>query len=133
MAHSTADNLQVALVLVSFVGVDAIHGVPRYTFGFNVLDDGISHIPVLIGLFGLVEVLRVLPKTTSTSIPANVGRVAPPMCASPAAFLAALELKNVVVGPMVLAVILGPVADEDFCRALVVLYTFYDGIFRRRT
>jgi putative tricarboxylic transport membrane protein len=66
-------------LLVSFVGVDAIHGVPRYAFGFNALDDGISYIPVLIGLFGLAEVLRVLPKTTSTSIPANVGRVIPPM------------------------------------------------------
>jgi putative tricarboxylic transport membrane protein len=58
--------------------------------------------------------------------------------------------------PMVLAVILGPVADENFRRALVVFqdkliwtilidhpigtallvivfYTFYDGIFRHRT
>ena len=58
------------------------------------------------------------------------------------------------VAPMVLAVLLGPLADENLRRALliledkewwfvftspvgdillvVVLYTFYDGIFRRR-
>ena len=59
------------------------------------------------------------------------------------------------VAPMVLAVLLGPLADENLRRALliledqewwavftrpigdilivVVLYTFYDGIFRRRS
>jgi len=66
-------------LLVSFVGLDAIHAVPRYTFGFGILDDGISYIPVLIGLFGLSEILRVLPKKSVTSIPAEVGRVVPPL------------------------------------------------------
>ena len=66
-------------LLVSFVGLDAMHAVPRYTFGFDGLDDGISYIPVLIGLFGVSEVLRVLPRKSSTGIPANVGRVVPPV------------------------------------------------------
>ena len=65
-------------LMVSFVGLDAIHATPRFTFGFNILEDGISYIPVLIGLFGLSEILRVLPKPRSTSIPAEVGRVVPP-------------------------------------------------------
>ena len=66
-------------LLVSFVGLDAIHAVPRFTFGFDRLEDGVSYIPVLIGLFGLSEVLRVLPSRTTTSIPAEVGRVVPPL------------------------------------------------------
>jgi len=65
-------------LLVSFVGLDSIHATPRYTFGLDILEDGISYIPVLIGLFGLSEILRVLPKPGSTSIPAEVGRVVPP-------------------------------------------------------
>ncbi len=65
-------------LVVSFVGLDAIHGAPRFTFGFDRLEDGISYIPVLIGLFGLAEILRVLPKKSPTGIPAEVGRVVPP-------------------------------------------------------
>lgn len=66
-------------LLIAFVGLDAIHGVSRFTFGSYVLDDGISYIPLLIGLFGLAEVLRVLPQDNPTGIPSHVGRVIPPM------------------------------------------------------
>ena len=65
-------------LLVSFIGLDAMDGVPRYTFGVLILEDGVSYIPVLIGLFGLAEVLRVLPQKDPYSIPAEVGRVVPP-------------------------------------------------------
>jgi len=65
-------------LLVAFVGLDAIHGVPRYTFGSMLLEDGISYIPVLIGLFGLTEILRVLPQENPYTIPAKVGRIVPP-------------------------------------------------------
>ena len=39
-------------LLVSFIGLDAIYGVSRFSFGSYNLDDGVSFIPVLIGLFG---------------------------------------------------------------------------------
>lgn len=65
-------------LLVAFVGLDRIHGVPRYTFGSAILEDGISYIPILIGLFGLTEILRVLPQKSPYTIPAKVGRVIPP-------------------------------------------------------
>jgi len=68
-------------LMVSFVGLDAIHATPRYTFGLDILEDGIGYIPVLIGLFGLTEILRVLPKDRPVSIPAKVGRVVPPLSA----------------------------------------------------
>ena len=66
-------------LLIAFVGLDLIHGVPRFTFGVEALEDGISYIPILIGLFGVTEVLRVLPQETPYSIPAEVGRVVPPL------------------------------------------------------
>jgi len=64
-------------LMVSFVGLDAIHGVSRFTFDSYNLDDGISFIPVLIGLFGLAEILRVLPQKSPPTIPSDVGRVLP--------------------------------------------------------
>lgn len=65
-------------LMVAFVGLDAIHGVPRYTFGSLLLEDGISYVPILIGLFGLTEILRVLPQKSPYAIPTKVGRVVPP-------------------------------------------------------
>lgn len=65
-------------LLVAFVGLDEIHGVPRFTFGSVLLEDGIGYVPVLIGLFGLTEILRVLPQQSPYTIPAEVGRVVPP-------------------------------------------------------
>jgi putative tricarboxylic transport membrane protein len=64
-------------MLVAFVGIDSIHGVPRFTFGILELQDGINYVAVLIGLFGLAEVLRVLPQRDHYTIPAEVGRVIP--------------------------------------------------------
>lgn len=66
-------------LLIAFVGLDAIHGVPRFTFGALMLEDGISYVPILIGLFGLTEILRVLPQKSPYRIPEDVGRVLPPL------------------------------------------------------
>ncbi len=65
-------------MLVAFVGIEAIHGVPRFTFGTFALFDGISYVAVLIGLFGLAEILRTLPAKDMPTIPSKVGRVFPP-------------------------------------------------------
>lgn len=65
-------------LLISFVGLDRIHGVSRFTYEINILDDGISYIPVLIGLFGVAEILRVLPQKSPSAIPSEVGRIIPP-------------------------------------------------------
>lgn len=66
-------------MLVAFVGLDAIHAVPRFTFGTFALFDGISYVAVLIGLFGLAEILRTLPAKDAPTIPSHVGRVLPPL------------------------------------------------------
>ena len=64
-------------LMVSFIGLEAIHGVPRFSFGSFNLADGVGFIPVLIGLFGLAEILRVLPQKSPPTIPSDVGRVLP--------------------------------------------------------
>jgi len=66
-------------ILIAMVGLDAIHAVPRFTFGTFALFDGISYVAVLIGLFGMAEILRTLPSKSAPTIPSKVGRVIPPL------------------------------------------------------
>lgn len=47
-------------LLIAFIGVDPIHGVHRFTFDIPALTDGINELPIIIGLFGLTEVLKSL-------------------------------------------------------------------------
>ena len=65
-------------ILVALVGLDSIHAVPRFTFGSFAVYDGISYVAVLIGLFGLAEILRTLPSKNAPTIPSDVGRIIPP-------------------------------------------------------
>jgi putative tricarboxylic transport membrane protein len=44
-------------LLLSFVGLDMFTSVPRFTFGINELSDGIGLIPLVMGLFGVAEIL----------------------------------------------------------------------------
>jgi len=63
-------------VLISTVGLDIVSGVPRYTFHSVNMLGGLHFIPVMIGLFGLAEVLRNIRsgvQMAAASI-ANVGR-----------------------------------------------------------
>jgi putative tricarboxylic transport membrane protein len=43
--------------LVSIAGTDIYDGTERYTFGFDSLTDGMSLVPVAMGLFGLSEII----------------------------------------------------------------------------
>lgn len=45
-------------VLLSTVGVDHLTGVERYTFGTDMLYDGIGFVAVMIGIFGIAELLE---------------------------------------------------------------------------
>jgi len=44
-------------LLIATVGIDFTTGVERFTFGFPELTDGIDFIPVMIGIFGISELL----------------------------------------------------------------------------
>ncbi|CUH68070.1 Tripartite tricarboxylate transporter TctA family protein [Thalassovita gelatinovora] len=64
-------------ILIALVGLDEIHAVPRFTFGSFMLYDGVSYVAILIGLFGLSEILRTLPSKNAPTIPGEVGRTMP--------------------------------------------------------
>jgi len=50
-------------LLLGIVGTDTQSGVVRYTFGIDVLYDGIDFIPVAMGLFGIAEIMRNLDRS----------------------------------------------------------------------
>lgn len=56
-------------MLLATVGIDLVSGTPRFTFGKSDLMSGIGFIPVMIGLFGLSEVLRNVARGESMSAP----------------------------------------------------------------
>lgn len=55
-------------LLISTVGIDPIHGYPRFVFGYQRLMGGISLVPAMIGLFGLAEVFSALANKESHNI-----------------------------------------------------------------
>ena len=44
-------------MLISWIGMDNVTGVPRFTFGINELNDGVGVVVVSMGIFGISEVL----------------------------------------------------------------------------
>ncbi|MFS8492134.1 MAG: tripartite tricarboxylate transporter permease [Limnochorda sp.] len=66
-------------LLLSMVGLDPMLSYPRFTFGRFELLDGISFIPVMIGLFGVGEVLDQILKSREeqTRIIPRIGRQLP--------------------------------------------------------
>lgn len=66
-------------ILIAMIGLDPVNAYPRYTFGMNEFYGGLGFVPIMIGLFGLAEVLRVLPSRTPYSMPHRSGRIFPPL------------------------------------------------------
>jgi putative tricarboxylic transport membrane protein len=56
---SMLSSLAMALfgLLLGMIGIDAMTGYTRFTFGITALGDGIGIVPVAVGLFGLSEIL----------------------------------------------------------------------------
>jgi putative tricarboxylic transport membrane protein len=46
-------------LLLSLVGLDPVRGAPRFAFGVPELYDGLGFVPVVMGLFGVAEILLV--------------------------------------------------------------------------
>jgi putative tricarboxylic transport membrane protein len=49
-------------LLISLIGIDPVRGAPRFTFGMPELYDGLGFIPVVMGLFGIGEILATAEK-----------------------------------------------------------------------
>ena len=62
-------------LIFSFVGVDPVEGAPRFTFGIAPLMDGVRFVPVVMGFFGIGEILLNAEKSL-TGVMAGGGKVA---------------------------------------------------------
>jgi putative tricarboxylic transport membrane protein len=64
-------------VLLGLVGVDTVTGVDRFAFGFIQLTNGIELVPMLMGLFGLGEILANLEAGPLAPLTSRIGRLLP--------------------------------------------------------
>ena len=55
-------------LLLAFVGLDMFTSAPRFTFGVNDLSDGVGLIPLVMGLFGVAEILTNLERSMRREI-----------------------------------------------------------------
>jgi putative tricarboxylic transport membrane protein len=58
-------------LIFSFVGIDPIEGAPRFDFGITPLLDGIRFVPVVMGFFGIGEILLNAEKSLSKVVVAD--------------------------------------------------------------
>ena len=65
-------------VVLGTIGTDPIHGVERFTFGSYTLMDGLGLVPVLMGLFGISEVLLTVEQSTQVDVyKTRIGKLLP--------------------------------------------------------
>jgi len=64
-------------LLLAMVGIDPIRGQPRFTFGLTELLDGISFVPIIMGLFGMGEILANAEKPFSEIVLARMSSLVP--------------------------------------------------------
>ena len=64
-------------LLLAMIGMDPVRGSPRFTFGRMELMDGLNFVPVIMGLFGLAEILENAEETLSSTTSAKVGSLIP--------------------------------------------------------
>lgn len=66
-------------LFIATIGLDPILSFPRFTFGSTTLLDGVSFIPIMIGLFGLGEVLsQILESKQEDKVKkVKIGRILP--------------------------------------------------------
>lgn len=64
-------------LLLAMIGMDPVRGAPRFTFDLMELMDGLNFIPVIMGLFGLAEILENAETTFSQTKSAKVTSLIP--------------------------------------------------------
>jgi putative tricarboxylic transport membrane protein len=65
-------------VVLGFVGIDTMSGDPRFTFGVPQLIEGIDVVTLVVGVFGVSEVLQNLESAVvRTMVTSKVGRILP--------------------------------------------------------
>ena len=64
-------------ILLSCVGIDMMTGIPRFTFGTVGLMNGFDYIPVIIGLFGIGEVILNAEEKLGQIFTGKMGKMMP--------------------------------------------------------
>jgi len=64
-------------LLVSLVGMEGITAYSRFSFGFEQMRGGFALIPVLVGMYGIAEVLGGMRETILPKVRSKVGRIIP--------------------------------------------------------
>src|SRR5262249_4659263 len=59
-------------LLLAMIGLDPVRGAPRFTFGIPELYDGVGFVPVVMGLFGIGELLLAAERRESRMIEADL-------------------------------------------------------------
>jgi putative tricarboxylic transport membrane protein len=59
------------------VGMDPVRGLPRFTFGRMELMDGIGFVPIIMGLFGMAEILENAEKPFAETVMARMSTLVP--------------------------------------------------------
>lgn len=64
-------------LMLALVGIDPVRGAPRFTFGVPDLYDGIGFIPVVMGLFGVAEILMTAERPIAEVVKTNLSKLMP--------------------------------------------------------
>jgi putative tricarboxylic transport membrane protein len=70
--------MAVAGLLMAMVGIDPVRGAPRFTFGIPELYDGLAFVPVVMGLFGVSEILLTAEKPFRHRVQTTFEKLVPP-------------------------------------------------------
>ena len=77
--HSLLAGLTMAVLglLIAMIGIDPVRGAPRFTLGIPSLYDGLGFIPVVMGLFGVAEILLAIQQPHRQVIKTNLASLMP--------------------------------------------------------
>lgn len=62
---------------LSMIGIDPLHGLPRFTFGIPELYDGVGLVPMVMGLFGVGELLASLENPNQQVVKTSLSNLFP--------------------------------------------------------
>jgi putative tricarboxylic transport membrane protein len=64
-------------LILAMIGIDPVRGAPRFSFDVPDLYDGIGFIPVVMGLFGIAEILIAAEQPVLKAMKTNLARLLP--------------------------------------------------------
>ena len=64
-------------LLISMIGIDPVRGAPRFAFGIADLYDGLGIVPIVMGLFGIAEILITCEQPVRAIVRTKLSRLLP--------------------------------------------------------